>query len=388
MKFGGTSVADGRDRAADRHRARGSGRRDASRRRRRARAGGRGVGAVGRDRSAARRRRRSRRRRHRGRARQPAGPARAAPGSGRGHHRAAQRAGVEAVIDREFDELERIVDALGGAARGVAALARHASPRPARSSAAGSSRRRSTSHGLPAAWVDARKAVVTDGEHTAAAPLFPETTAALIAQADPLLAAGRIPVIGGFVGATDGGVTTTLGRGGSDYSAAIVGACLGAARDPDLDRRRRHADRRSAHRRRPAGRAAPVVRRGVGAGVFRRQGAAPGHDSAGRGREHSGAHPELAAAPDARGTLITARAAGERPAAHRGRLQEGRHGRGHHLHADADGARLPAPALRGVRAIQDPGGRRDDVRGQRLGHDGRRAAAAGDRRRRCRSSPR
>jgi len=48
-------------------------------------------------------------------------------------------------------------------------------------------------------------------------------------HADPPLAAGRIPVMGGFVGATTSGVTTTLGRGGSDFSAAIVGACLGAA---------------------------------------------------------------------------------------------------------------------------------------------------------------
>jgi aspartate kinase len=70
---------------------------------------------------------------------------------------------------------------------------------------------------------------VTDGEHTAAAPLFQETTTALMAHADPPLAAGRVPVLGGFVGATTSGVTTTLGRGGSDFSAAIVGACLGAS---------------------------------------------------------------------------------------------------------------------------------------------------------------
>ena len=86
-----------------------------------------------------------------------------------------------------------------------------------------------TSHGLLATWIDARRAVVTDGEHTAAAPLFPETTAALMAHVDPPLAAGRIPVVGGFVGASQAGITTTLGRGGSDYSAAIVGACLGAS---------------------------------------------------------------------------------------------------------------------------------------------------------------
>ena len=46
---------------------------------------------------------------------------------------------------------------------------------------------------------------------------------------DPLLAERRIPVVGGFVGATREGVTTTLGRGGSDYSAAIIGAALGAS---------------------------------------------------------------------------------------------------------------------------------------------------------------
>ena len=84
------------------------------------------------------------------------------------------------------------------------------------------------SHGLHGAWIDARQAVVTNGEHQAAAPQFPETTAALEALASPLLADGRVPVMGGFVGATEAGVTTTLGRGGSDFSGAIVGACLGA----------------------------------------------------------------------------------------------------------------------------------------------------------------
>jgi aspartate kinase len=46
---------------------------------------------------------------------------------------------------------------------------------------------------------------------------------------DPLLIARKIPVVGGFVGASESGITTTLGRGGSDYSAAIMGACLGAS---------------------------------------------------------------------------------------------------------------------------------------------------------------
>jgi aspartate kinase len=130
-------------------------------------------------------------------------------------------------MNREFDDLERVVSALAVlqevSGRWMDALAATGEILSSQIVAAAL-----TSHKLLATYVDARKAVVTDGEHTAAAPLFEETTAALMANADPPLAAGRIPVLGGFVGATLGGVTTTLGRGGSDYSAAIVGACLGA----------------------------------------------------------------------------------------------------------------------------------------------------------------
>ena len=140
----------------------------------------------------------------------------------------AERQAVAAAVDREFDEVDRIVRALG--------VLREVSPRWLDTLAATGEIVSSqivaaalTTRGLPASWVDARRAVVTDGEHTSAAPLFQETTAALMTHADPALAAGRIPVVGGFVGATTSGVTTTLGRGGSDFSAAIVGACLGAS---------------------------------------------------------------------------------------------------------------------------------------------------------------
>jgi aspartate kinase len=140
---------------------------------------------------------------------------------------AVQREQVIQFLDQEFDGLERIVQALS--------VLREVSPRWLDAIAATgeilSSRLVAaalTSQGLLATWIDARRAVVTTGDHTAAAPLFPETTSALMAHVDPPLAAGRIPVVGGFVGATRDGVTTTLGRGGSDYSAAIVGACLGA----------------------------------------------------------------------------------------------------------------------------------------------------------------
>ena len=139
----------------------------------------------------------------------------------------AERGHVQAFLDREFDELERVVGAL--------AVLREVSPRWLDAIAATGEILSSrivaaalTSHGLAAAWADARRVLVTDDEHMAATPQIPETTAALQAVVDPLLRSRRIPVIGGFVGATREGVTTTLGRGGSDYSAAVIGACLEA----------------------------------------------------------------------------------------------------------------------------------------------------------------
>jgi aspartate kinase len=82
--------------------------------------------------------------------------------------------------------------------------------------------------GLRPAWIDARRVLVTNDTFGAALPLMDETTAAAAVQIGPVLAEGRIPVVGGYVGATSAGVTTTLGRGGSDYSAAILGAALDA----------------------------------------------------------------------------------------------------------------------------------------------------------------
>ncbi|MDO8834805.1 MAG: aspartate kinase [Vicinamibacterales bacterium] len=84
------------------------------------------------------------------------------------------------------------------------------------------------SAGVAAAWVDARQVVATDARHERAVPLRAETAARAEACVRPLLRRGLVPVLGGFVGATVEGVTTTLGRGGSDYSASLIGAALGA----------------------------------------------------------------------------------------------------------------------------------------------------------------
>jgi aspartate kinase len=86
-----------------------------------------------------------------------------------------------------------------------------------------------SARGLPAVWVDAREAVRTDDRYTCAAPLPDETNAAVQATIGPLVAAGEIAVLGGFVGRAPDGSTTTLGRGGSDYSASLVGAGLNAS---------------------------------------------------------------------------------------------------------------------------------------------------------------
>ena len=83
--------------------------------------------------------------------------------------------------------------------------------------------------GVPSTWIDARAAIVTDGEHTRAAPRMPETIDAVRRTVGVAIAQGRVPVLGGFVGASRDGHTTTLGRGGSDYSGALVGAAIGAA---------------------------------------------------------------------------------------------------------------------------------------------------------------
>ncbi len=82
--------------------------------------------------------------------------------------------------------------------------------------------------GLDAAWVDSRTCVVTDADHTHAHPLMEDTSEKAKAKVAPLVAKHKIPVMGGFIASTREGVTTTLGRGGSDYSAAIVGAALDA----------------------------------------------------------------------------------------------------------------------------------------------------------------
>ena len=129
-------------------------------------------------------------------------------------------------ISASFDELANLVVALNTLA--------HVTPRSLDAIAAmgeqlssmiivAAMRRR----GIDAVHVDARQVVITDDEFTAASPQMDAIAERSNAVVLPLVRERKVPVMGGFIGSCNG-VTTTLGRGGSDYSAALVGAALGA----------------------------------------------------------------------------------------------------------------------------------------------------------------
>jgi aspartate kinase len=134
---------------------------------------------------------------------------------------------AEALTQGEFDAVEALLPSLSAAGTvsprsldAIGAAGELASSRLVAAAMAAA--------GLPSAWIDARRAIVTDEEHTRAVPDTAGTREALTSLMSGPLEAGKVPVMGGFVGATREGVTTTLGRGGSDYSGALVGAGIGA----------------------------------------------------------------------------------------------------------------------------------------------------------------
>jgi aspartate kinase len=132
-----------------------------------------------------------------------------------------------AAVKKEFEELIGLVHAL--------AVLREVSPRSLDAVLATgelvSSRIVAAAfadHRIASCWVDARTVLVTDAEYNGAAPDMNETRDRARERVGAHTAAGKVPVLGGFIGSTSNGVTTTLGRGGSDYSAAVFGAALDA----------------------------------------------------------------------------------------------------------------------------------------------------------------
>ena len=89
--------------------------------------------------------------------------------------------------------------------------------------------------GMKGVAVDATEVIVTDRTPGQAVPLMIETRERAAARLKPLLDSGAVAVVTGFIGATPEGMLTTLGRGGSDYSATILGAVLDARRGNYMD---------------------------------------------------------------------------------------------------------------------------------------------------------
>jgi aspartate kinase len=87
-----------------------------------------------------------------------------------------------------------------------------------------------TGAGIPAVWVDVRKIMITDDRFGRASPYAQFLNARAREIIPPVLSGGVVPVTQGFIGATANGVPTTLGRGGSDFTAALLGAALKARR--------------------------------------------------------------------------------------------------------------------------------------------------------------
>lgn len=130
-------------------------------------------------------------------------------------------------LDPLFGELERMARAVA-VLRSVPADARDSFLAHGERIAASVAAAALSARGLPAVAFDVRGVLRTDDRFGRAQPDFPEIGRRAAVSLAPLLAAGKIPVAGGFIGSAPDGRTTTLGRGGSDYSAATLGAALNA----------------------------------------------------------------------------------------------------------------------------------------------------------------
>src|SRR5437868_8757821 len=134
-----------------------------------------------------------------------------------------------AELESEFDALEDLLRGIAAvgeltprSADGVLSFGERVSGKIVQAAFSG--------RGLETTLVDARDCIVTDASYTRAVPQLEETNPRLALKLKPLLEKKRIPILGGFIAATRDGITTTLGRGGSDFTAAIVGAGLDAER--------------------------------------------------------------------------------------------------------------------------------------------------------------
>ena len=136
---------------------------------------------------------------------------------------------VHAGLHKEFESLEHLL-------RGIAAVG-ELTPRTSDYVVSFGERLSSivvtaafTARNIPAILLDARRVIITDAQHGKAVPQVDDINSKLQVHAKPLVDQGKVPVMGGFIGSTREGITTTIGRGGSDFSAALAGAGLDAER--------------------------------------------------------------------------------------------------------------------------------------------------------------
>jgi len=148
------------------------------------------------------------------------------PGPGfeelREYHRREAPSGAHGVLESYFSELRGVLAQIAAEGRVTPRLADHVASFGELVSSA------ILSQALGSPWIDCRQVMITDDDFTRAKPVYEETEPRLRDALLPHIEEGRVPVLGGYVGATIDGVTTTLGKEGSDFSAAIVGAAIGA----------------------------------------------------------------------------------------------------------------------------------------------------------------
>ena len=279
----------------------------------------------------------------------------------------AERAELDRILDEHFQELTELV-------KGLAVLG-ELTPRSI--DAISSYGERLSSYivtlafrhfGMKAVHVDSRDVIVTDKRHTAGrAATSPRPTRAW-RRPSRRWRRTSVVVMGGFIGSTDDGVTTTLGRGGSDFTASIVGAGIGAEEiqiwtDVDGMLTADPTILPGGHRVKTISFAEAAELAYFGAKVLHPATVVPAIEKNIPVLILNSRRPRSAPARASPPKPVPLRQRGEID-----RLQAQDHAGQHSLDAHADGARLPAPDLRGLRPLRNAGGHGLDVRSQRLAH--------------------
>ena len=134
---------------------------------------------------------------------------------------------VQTAIEKEFDGLDEIL-------RGLAAIL-ELTPRISDLIVSYGERLSSAmiavafrERGLDGVHVDSREVIITDSQFQRAIPQDALIEARCELHVRPHIEAGRVPVMGGFIGSNEAGITTTLGRGGSDFTGALIGGAMRA----------------------------------------------------------------------------------------------------------------------------------------------------------------